>query len=508
MDREFDVVVIGAGNGGLSAAANAAKLGLKTLIIEQHNLPGGYASSFRRGRFEFECALHEFCDIGSEENPGTVRTMLNSLGAEVEWLPVPEAYRLITTDEGKNNLDVTMPFGTDAFADAVERAVPGSRTSVERFIALGKQVLDAMAYIGKSKGKGDPREMQRLHGDFLKSAGYSVNRVLRALKMPKKAQRIINAYWCYLGVDCNTMNFALYAAMVYRYLSGGGWIPKYRSHEISLSMESRIRALGGDIWYNTRVEKILLKAGAVCGVETTAGSIACRHVIANCSPHTVFGSMIDPKQVPVRQTRAVNARKLGMRGLVVYLGLNRSAEEIGLMDYSYFIYGSMDTAKEVRRTRSFNDHPMQAAVCLNRANPGCSPEGTCILSLTTLYASDVWGEVSQEEYVPKKREVAERMIRYFERSVGVSLMPHIEEIEIATPVTLARYTENPQGAIYAYEYNDWDTLIPRLMMVKEDQIIEGLRFAGGYGPRGYGYNGTYLGGEFAAKLTRGDMGRT
>lgn len=507
MDREFDVVVIGAGNGGLSAAANAAKLGMKTLLIEQHNLPGGYASSFRRGRFEFECALHEFCDIGPEEEPGTVRTMLDGLGAAVEWLPVPEAYRLITTDEGKKNLDIAMPFGIEAFIEAMERAVPGSRKSVEGFIALGKQVLDAMAYIGKSKGKGDPREMQRLHGDFLKSASYSVNRVLRALKMPKKAQRILNAYWCYLGVDCNTMNFALYAAMVFRYLSGGGWIPKHRSHALSLAMESRIRSLGGEIWYNTRVEKILLEQGAACGVQTTAGSVLCNHVIASCSPHAVFGSMIDPAQIPQRQTRAVNARKLGMRGFVVYLGLNRSADALGLNDYSYFIYGSMDTVKEARRTRCFNDHPMMAAVCLTRANPDCSPDGTSILSLTTLYGSDIWGAVRPEDYVAKKREVAERMIRYFESRVGVELMPYIEEIEIATPATLARYTENPQGAIYAYEYNDWDTLLPRLMMVKEDQIIRGLRFAGGYGPRGYGYNGTYLGGEFAAKMTRGDMGR-
>jgi len=43
---EYDVVVIGAGNGGLSAAATTAQKGLKTLLIEQHNLPGGFASSF------------------------------------------------------------------------------------------------------------------------------------------------------------------------------------------------------------------------------------------------------------------------------------------------------------------------------------------------------------------------------------------------------------------------------------------------------------------------------
>ena len=59
MDTTYDVIVVGAGNGGLAAAATTAKGGLKTLLLEKHNLPGGCASSFVRGRFEFEPSLHE-----------------------------------------------------------------------------------------------------------------------------------------------------------------------------------------------------------------------------------------------------------------------------------------------------------------------------------------------------------------------------------------------------------------------------------------------------------------
>ena len=48
--KTYDVIVIGAGNGGLAAAANCAKAGLSTLLLERHNIPGGSASSFVRGR--------------------------------------------------------------------------------------------------------------------------------------------------------------------------------------------------------------------------------------------------------------------------------------------------------------------------------------------------------------------------------------------------------------------------------------------------------------------------
>jgi len=69
--KEFDAVVIGAGNGGLTAAATLAGKGMKTLILEQHNLPGGFATSFVRGRFEFEPSLHEISDFGPRKTKVT-----------------------------------------------------------------------------------------------------------------------------------------------------------------------------------------------------------------------------------------------------------------------------------------------------------------------------------------------------------------------------------------------------------------------------------------------------
>ena len=69
---KYDIVVVGAGNAGMSAALQCQLAGKKTLLIEKHNLPGGAASSFIRGRFEVEPSLHEICDYGPDDNPGGI----------------------------------------------------------------------------------------------------------------------------------------------------------------------------------------------------------------------------------------------------------------------------------------------------------------------------------------------------------------------------------------------------------------------------------------------------
>ena len=87
--QKYDAVVIGAGNGGLAAACRMAKGGKKTLLVERHNLPGGCASSFRRGRFEFETALHEICEWAARKIPAAAEKRVRSSG----WISRGTWYR-------------------------------------------------------------------------------------------------------------------------------------------------------------------------------------------------------------------------------------------------------------------------------------------------------------------------------------------------------------------------------------------------------------------------------
>jgi prolycopene isomerase len=503
----YDCVVIGAGNGGLAAAARLAAAGVRVLLLEQHNLPGGFATSFTRGRFEFEVTLHKFADIGSPTNRGSVREFFeNDLSVHLDWVELPEAFRLILTDPDEG-LDVTMPYGVDAFIDALESEVPGSKESVTKYVALCKEVLDGLAYVGQSRGNPDRKLLLTKYANFLKTAPYTMDQVADALKIPEQARKILHAEWSYIGTPTSRTNFTIFAGMLIKFLTFGAWIPRQRSHEIVLALEARIRELGSDVQYNTRVEELLVENGKVVGVVTSKGDrIKTDYVISNASPTLVYNNLIQPRsEVPEVVLRECNARVHGLSGFGVYLGLDAPPEEIGLREYHYLIYKNMDTEKNYEAFTTLDPPKIQAVVCLNNAIPDCSPPGTSIVFITALYRPEAWHDVGPRDYVRVKNKIASELIADLESATGASLREHIEEFEVATPQTFARYTGSHDGIIYGYEPEPWDSLLPRMMMLGDDQHFDGLQFSGGHAFRCHGYSSTFLSGQVAALLTLRDM---
>lgn len=210
--KSYDAVIVDAGNGGLSAAAYLAKEGKKVLLLEKHNLPGGCATSFRRGRFEFEGTLHEMCQMGEGENEGAVRRLLDGYGLDVDWVSTDEAFRSINTDP-ENGFDVTMPVGVQAFIDEMEKNVPGSRESMTTVLELGRMLTDGVGWLAAHHNEPNPPakvEMLLKYHDLMKVVPMTTDEMLRRIGVPDKAREIFESYWDYVGVDSTKMSFAVY----------------------------------------------------------------------------------------------------------------------------------------------------------------------------------------------------------------------------------------------------------------------------------------------------------
>lgn len=503
MEKRYDVVVVGAGNGGLTAAATMAKAGKKTLLIEKHNLPGGCATSFVRGRFDFEASLHELCMFGPKGSPAPVRRLFDDLGCQLEWAQVPDLFRFIDTGDG---YDVTMPIGRENFIAAMEKEVPGSSESMNRVLDCAERASKTHEYMFEHGYVSDSKEMMLHHREFLELSTLTTNEGLRRFGVPQKAIDIFDTYWDYLGIDADQMSFPVYCIMFYSYMLYGAWIPKNRSHAISLAWDKCIRGYGGEIWYNTEVTKILVKNGKAYGITVPDGTVYADHIICDVMPRTVYSRMMDPSEVPERARKMENARQIAGRAYCVFFGLNKSKEELGIKDYTIFIRNTGDTARQMRESGTIKGHCTQVVNCTNVVVPDCSPVGTSIVIVTKFYSTDDWSNIQEKDYFDVKERIAKDAIQQYKETVGIDISDCIEEVEISTPVTYSRYLGTPEGTCYGYLPLKWDGMLNRILdEQKKDYMIHGLRFCGAAGALLDGYSQAYLSGNEIAKFTLDDM---
>lgn len=80
---DADVIVVGAGAGGLTTAAYLAALGRRVIVVDRQPVPGGNTSSFTHEGFEFDIGLH-YLGGYRDARPG-VRAVLDPLGIELSF---------------------------------------------------------------------------------------------------------------------------------------------------------------------------------------------------------------------------------------------------------------------------------------------------------------------------------------------------------------------------------------------------------------------------------------
>jgi prolycopene isomerase len=470
----FDVIVIGAGNGGLTASTALAQKGLKVLLLERHNIPGGCATSFCRGRFEFEVALHQLSGVGTPESPGPLRMMLSQLGVmeDLELVEIKELYHVI----GPGDFRLDLKTDREQVIAAFQEKFPHEKKGIEDFFNLSYQYAFQMLSAFYFKDPDPSRDkFPLLYQYSFKTAQEVLDQFFRDPLL----KCALSLYWGYLGLPPSRLSFAYLAMLFFTYIELKPFHIKGGSQALSNALIHRFLSLGGTVRFNCGAEKILVDQGRIKGVISEHGDrIMSRYIISNVSPVATYTSLIDPEHVPVTVVREMRGRSLSPSAFTLFIGFDREAHELGLTGSMTFFPNSTDITDnnliEMQRLNMRN--PFMAMSCYDLADPGFSPPGTCQVSIVTLKYGEPWLRVPPAQYHQEKFRCAESLLQRLEEAFP-GVRGHIEEIEAATPLTHMRYLGHPNGAIYGFEQYAKDSLF---FQPGRTSPIDGLSFASGW----------------------------
>lgn len=470
----YDVVVIGAGNGGLTASAGLAQKGFNVLLLERHNVPGGCATSFCRGRFEFEVALHQLSGMGTPEKPGPLRMMLDNLGVldDLEFMEMDDLYHVAMPDGFRLSLKTSK----DQVISELQERFPHEKEGIARFFDLVYSYANQMLAAFYFK---DPDASREKYPVLYSHAFKPAIDVLDELFSDPLLKAVVSVYWGFLGLPPTRLSFAYLAMLFFVFIEFKPFHLKGGSQALSNGLINRFLSSGGTVRFNCGAKKIIVEDRGVKGVITEDGDhIPANHVISNASQVSTYVQLIDPEHVPNEALREIRGRTLSPSAFVMFVGFDCEASQLGITDSTTFLMANTDiTDRNLDRMQRLDiDDELMVLSCYDVADPDFSPPGTCQANIVTLKYGDPWLRVPPSDYHRVKYRCGEAMLRRVE-DIFPDVRKHIEELEVATPLTHMRYLGHPNGAIYGFEQYTKDSLF---FQPGRFSPIGGLYFASGW----------------------------
>jgi phytoene dehydrogenase-like protein len=488
----FDAIVIGSGNAGLTAATALQRGGAKTLLLERHNIPGGCATSFVRGEFEFEVALHQLSGMGTEEQPFVMRQIFDQLGImdKIEIVEEHDMYRYVLPGE----IDIVLPADWEGLQQVLLEHFPQEAESIPKFMQLVETIsLESFINVPQLQRNNDQEFLDGQCASYKQYGLRSAKEVFNEFFTDQDLIALLGAYWCYLGVATKDLPFVDLAIMIYVYGKFKPTHVKGGSQAISSALLESFQQAGGQVKFNCGAKKILTEGNTVTGVETETGErIHCKTVISNASPIHTYHELLDMPKVPDQVNQDLKSRRIGTSALVLYVGVDRSPEQLGIKNASTFIVDDNDEEKAIACMGTLDAPSSIMVTCYNLEDPDFAPEGKSSLSILCLQYGEPWETVPEDKYAETKYQLAETLIKQAEQ-VYPGIQEHLEEIEVATPLTMMRYLNTPGGAIYGFDQNTQDGKLFRERM----DAIEGLYVASAWYGMG-GFQPTYMSGNSTA----------
>lgn len=499
---EYDVIVIGAGGGGLSAAARLSLAGKKVLVIEQHDRVGGYMTRFEREPYAFEVSLHAFDGLDPE---GFNHRIFEKLGIMDKVKPV-RLDPLYRSQFPHFALDV--PADPDAYLALLKERFPHEKDGFDNlFNAMGhiNKVMQGGMYIANGEyGKGFMTSLKHIRSflTFFKYRDAALSDFLDDYLSDPEAKTVFSQLTGFLGDQPDKVSGMVFAIMWNSYHRNGYYYFEGGSQSVSDALAAVIEENGGTILLNHLVTKIIVEKGRVKSVQTRDGKVfGCRYAVSNANAGDTFLKLVGKEHLPESYLEKLESLKPGISCFMVYLGVDYDYTPLFPENIHEIFYNpGVDQVENYTYVRDVNIEKMPFALTnYSMVDATACPKGKNVICLTTIMPygwKDGWYEnESYGKYTALKQEVADVLIKRAEKMLP-GLGDHIEEMETGSPRTMEHYTLNTAGSILGWDNTPDQTMLKRL---PQKTPIKNLYLAGAWTFPSGGQSAVIMSGLMAAE---------
>lgn len=453
----MDVVVIGAGLGGLSCATFLAKQGLRVAVFEQHYQAGGYCHSFRRGPYTFDAAIEYIGCCGEGQD---VWNALQLLGVE----------RTITfaemDPEGFDRChfprhEVAVCKDLRRYEERLGSLFPRERQGLQAYFSTLKKIWEEF-HSGRVgiflwKLKRFPSSCPTLR----RSVGKTLGNLLDSTIKSKPLRAILAAQSGDYALPPSQADLIVHATTVMHFHEGA-YYPHGGVQSLPDGIVKALTQYGGQLSLRQGVRRILLKRGRAVGVELENGErIGAKVVISNADPKKTLMEMVDGDAMTTRGAARLRRAKYSLSSFQVYLGLKLDLERVGLRAANYWLCPSYDFEKIYRflfqgGIPKKKAYALMTSPSLKDPSKKLAPSGSHVLKIVTPISHERFEGWEQTRlgrrgavYKALKDQFADILIDQAAELIP-GLRKHIDCRVIGTPLTNIAYTRAPQGAMYGF----------------------------------------------------------
>jgi len=458
-DERCDVLIIGAGVGGLTCASLLAKEGLDVLVLEALDRIGGCCSNYDFGGFRPEVgAIFVIAHFMYGQYFQLVDRRLEDY---LELRLIDPVYDLII-EGGERYL---LPRDFDSMEEVVRRINPEDVPNYRRYNQDMKKIVDYMKAVGASRmpalrdflkptslaRMGAKKELLAALPVMARLGTRNMDRCIRGYFQDERLQLIFGWENLYAALPAHRCN-GFFTSMTYMG-HDGYYYPRGGMVSIPRAMWKIAEEYGARLRLGATVKRIMVENGKAVGVELASGErLYSRAVISNAHSRITYLELVGEELLPKWAVKTVKRQPCSIPAPTFYLN---ASEKVGTRSHFTVL---------LTRRRKFDDlwkefydtgllyRPDDGPMLVSNPNfddPDLVPEGKDALSV--IYIAPY--RLKYYDWDDIRMSWAQELTESLERRAFPGLTSRVERMESVTPKDLERTLRVAEGAFFGLEMN-------------------------------------------------------